>query len=114
MHGTKNQVHDSLATWLWKDDTSKETADKRFILKRPSLSDSEEELKEFMAVESDTSVESIAPALWTPSVGALMLNTSNPKRQSRNESRQWKALSSNKVHPSPSQAKPSQAKESLY
>ena len=104
MHGTKNQVHEYLATfrkydWLWKDD--KEMEYKRFISKKPSISDYEEELKKFLAVEVD--IEHIAPVY---SIGALMLNTSNLKLQLRNESRQWKVLYSNKVH--------LQAKESMY
>jgi dynein heavy chain len=104
MHGTRNQVHEYLTTfrrydWLWKDD--KEVEYKRFIKQRPSITDYEEELKKFMAVESDINL--IAPVY---SIGALMLNTSNLKLQLRNESRQWKVLYSNKVH--------QQAKESMY
>lgn len=104
MHGTRNQVHDYLATfgkydWLWKDD--KEMEYRRFITRKPSISDYENELKKFMAVEAD--IEKIAPVY---TIGALMLNTSNLKLQLRNESRQWKVLYSNKVH--------QHAKESMY
>eukprot|EP01042_Synura_sphagnicola_P000006 gene6-7_t len=104
MFGTRNQVNDYLQIfrkydWLWKDD--KELEYKKFMVRSPSISDYEEELKKFMAVEGE--IEKITPV---HSIGALMLNTANLKLQLRNESRQWKVLYSNKVH--------QQAKENMY
>eukprot|EP01041_Mallomonas_annulata_P002980 gene2980-5847_t len=104
MHGTRNQVNEYLKIfrkydWLWKDD--KENEYKTFMSKAPSISDFEEELKKFMAVEEE--IEKIGPMHC---IGALRLNTANLKLQLRNESRQWKVLYSNKVH--------QQAKESMY
>lgn len=104
MHGTTKQVANYLKIygkydWVWKED--KETEYKRFVAKRPSITDYEEELKKFLQVEDE--IEHIQPL---HSIGALILNTENLKLQLRNELRLWKVLYSNKVH--------QQAKERMY
>jgi len=70
-----------------------EHAYKQFMMTSPSISNFEEELKKFMAIEVE--IENMAPFYC---IGALMLNATNLKLQLRNECRLWKMLYSNKVH----------------
>jgi dynein heavy chain len=77
--------------WLWKDDM--EAQYRKFMMHNPSIEDFENELKRFLAVESE--IAGIPPMHI---IGALSLNTANIKLQLRNESRQWKVQYSDKVH----------------
>ncbi|OQR97844.1 dynein heavy chain, outer arm [Achlya hypogyna] len=102
LHGTKNQVHEYLATfkkydWLWKEDM--EFRYNQFIKRNPSIQDFENELKNFMVVEAE--INSIAPV---HNIAALSLNTKNLKLQLRNECRQWKVQYSDRVHQQARQA----------
>lgn len=96
LHGTKNQVHEYLTTfkkydWLWKEDM--EFRYNMFMKRNPLIQDFENELKNFMTVESE--INHIAPV---HNIAVLSLNTKNLKLQLRNECRQWKVQYSDKVH----------------
>jgi dynein heavy chain len=104
MFGTVNTVHSFLREfkkydWLWKED--KDVNYKKFVQRKPTISDFEEQLKRFLALE-----EEILGMEPSHNIGALRLNTVNLKLQLCNESRMWKVLFSNNVH--------KLAKESMY
>jgi len=104
MQGTRNVVHDYLKEfarydWIWKDD--KEVAYKNFMVRNPSISDFEEQLKRFLLLE-----EEISNIKDYHTIGALKLSMINLKQQLINESRQWKVVFSNKIH--------AHAKEATY
>lgn len=96
LHGTKNQVHEYLATfkkydWLWKEDM--EFRYNQFMKRNPSIQDFEHELRHFMQVEAE--ITHMAPV---HNIAVLSLNTKNLKLQLRNECRQWKVQYSDRVH----------------
>lgn len=96
LHGTKNQVHEYLATfkkydWLWKEDM--EFRYSQFMKRNPLIQDFEHELRHFMAVEAE-----ILHLVPVHNIAVLSLNTKNLKLQLRNECRQWKVQYSDRVH----------------
>ena len=96
IQGTKNQVHEYLATftkydWLWKENA--DAAYAKFIKSDPELSDYERELIRFDTMDQE--IESLPPL---HNVGARSLNTHNIKGQLKKSCGDWKIKFSQNLH----------------